>query len=110
MTGTLIGYKPDYAVPPGETLVEALEEAELTQAELAFRSGLSPTYVDRLARGHEVISPAVSVKLEDVLGIPSQFWVAREDNYQSQRARLAERQPTAADIAGHGASCTHAAT
>ena len=30
MTGGLISFEPDYAVPPGETLLEALEEAGLT--------------------------------------------------------------------------------
>lgn len=97
MTEALIGYEPDYAVPPGETLLEALEEAGLTQAELARRADLTAKHVNRLARGHARLTPGVAVKLERVLGIPSQFWNAREANYQARLARLAERQPTAED-------------
>ena len=37
-------YKQDWAVAPGEILLEALEERELTQAELARRIG--PTAQD----------------------------------------------------------------
>jgi len=98
MTGGLISYEPDYAVPPGATLIEALEEAGLTQAELACRAELSPKHVNRLAKGHAALTPAVAVKLERVLGIPSQFWNAREANYQARLARLAERQATAEDL------------
>ena len=98
MTGGLISYEPDYAVPPGATLIEALEEAGLTQAELACRAELSPKHVNRLAKGHAALTPAVAVKLERVLGIPSQFWNAREANYKARLARLAERQATAEDL------------
>ncbi len=98
MANELITYEPDYAVPPGETLLEALEEAGLTQAELARRAELSPKHVNRLAKGHATLTPAVAVKLERVLGIPSQFWNAREANYQARLTRLAERQATAEDL------------
>ena len=98
MTGELISYEPDYAVPPGETLVEALEEAGLTQVELACRAELSAKHVNRLVKGHVALTPAVAVKLERVLGIPSQFWNAREANYQARLARLAERQATAEEL------------
>ena len=99
MTTGLISYEPDYAVPPGETLLEALEEAGITQVELARRAELSPKHVNRLANGHAALTPAVAVKLERVLGIPSQFWNAREANYQARLVRLAERQATADDQA-----------
>ena len=98
MAGELISHEPDYAVPPGETLVEALEEAGLTQVELACRAELSAKHVNRLAKGHVALTPAVAVKLERVLGIPSQFWIAREANYQARLARLAERQATAEEL------------
>ena len=98
MNETLISYEPDYAVPPGETLLEAIEEAGLTQAELALRAGLSSKHVNRLAKGHVRLTPGVAVKLERVLGIPSQFWNAREANYQARLARLAERHATPEDL------------
>ena len=98
MAGELISHEPDYAVPPGETLVEALEEAGLTQVEMACRAELSAKHVNRLAKGHVALTPAVAVKLERVLGIPSQFWIAREANYQARLARLAERQATAEEL------------
>ena len=98
MTNGLISYEPDYAVPPGETLLEAMEEAGITQVELARRAELSPKHVNRLANGHAALTPAVAVKLERVLGIRSQFWNAREANYQARLVRLAERKATSEDV------------
>jgi len=37
--GRNLPYVPDYAVPPGETLEEALEELGMSQSELARRTG-----------------------------------------------------------------------
>ena len=31
-------WRPDWAVPPGETLLEALQDREMTQSELAARA------------------------------------------------------------------------
>lgn len=33
-------FNPDYAIPPGETLIETLEYIGMPQAELAERTGL----------------------------------------------------------------------
>ena len=98
MTGGLISYEPDYAVPPGETLLEALEEAGLTQPELAQRAQLSSKHVSRLANGHVALTPDVAMRLERVLGISARFWNAREADYRARLARLAEAEATAADL------------
>ncbi len=99
MDQELIDFEPDYAVPPGETLLEALEEAGLTQAELSRRAEISPKHTNRIIKGHAALTPDVALKLERVLGIPSRFWNALEANYRARLARLAERQPTNEDLA-----------
>ncbi len=89
MSEQVIPYEPDYAVPPGETLLEALEEARLTREELARLADLSTKHVSRLVSGHVALTPETAVRLEWVLGIPARFWNAREANY---RARLANKE------------------
>jgi hypothetical protein len=44
-------YAPDYALPPGETLVEVLAERGMSRAELARRAGLSAKHVNQIVFG-----------------------------------------------------------
>lgn len=79
---------PDYAIPPGETVLEFLEEAEMTQREFALRANLSTKHLDQLIKGVAPLSPEVSEKLERVTGISARFWNRLEADYQSIRQRL----------------------
>ena len=45
-------YAPDYALPPGGTLVEVLSERGMSQAELARRAGLSAKHVNQIGPRH----------------------------------------------------------
>jgi len=93
VTTELISYCPDHASPPGDTLAEALEEAGMSQVELARRTHLSAKHVNRLIKGHVPLSPDVATRLESVLGVPAQFWNAREANYRSRLACLTGATP-----------------
>jgi HTH-type transcriptional regulator/antitoxin HigA len=66
----------DYAVPPGETLRELLEEQGLSQRDLARRAGLSPKHVNKLLQGLVPLSADVAVRLERVTGTPARLWNA----------------------------------
>ncbi|WP_433497300.1 helix-turn-helix domain-containing protein [Sphaerimonospora sp. CA-214678] len=78
----------DYAVPPGETLRELLEEKGMTQRELAERAGLSPKHVNQLIHGLVRLTPEVAESLERVVGTPAKLWNRLEADYQSTRIRL----------------------
>lgn len=83
-------YEPDYAVPPGETLAEVLNDRYMSQAELARRAGLSAKHVNLILKGSASITPDTALKLEHVLNIPARIWNALEANYQGHRSRLDE--------------------
>lgn len=78
----------DFAVPPGETLRELLEEKGMTQRELAERVGLSPKHVNQLIHGLVRLTPDVAESLERVVGTPARLWNRLEADYQSTQARL----------------------
>ncbi|MGH3251711.1 MAG: helix-turn-helix domain-containing protein [Trebonia sp.] len=88
----------DYAVAPGETLLELLEERGMSQRDLARRSGLSPKHVNRLLHGLVPLSPDVAVRLERVTGAPAHFWNAREANYRSDLERIQSKRDLSADV------------
>ena len=71
-------YTPDYAVPPGTTLKETLDEKGISQAQLAVRTGLAEKTISQIVNGIAPISYETAGKLELVLGIPARFWNARE--------------------------------
>ena len=84
------GFQPDYAVPPGETLVELLDETGMTQTELARRLGVSVKHVNQVIRGGASISAEFALGLEKVLGATADFWLNREGQYRADLARRDE--------------------
>lgn len=87
-----IGFKPDYAVVPGETLRETLASLNMSQAELAERCGRPKKTINEIIAGKAAITAETALQLERVLGIPASFWTKLESNYQETKARLKEEQ------------------
>jgi len=92
------GYSPDYAVAPGETLLEKITDMGMTQAELALRLGRTQKHVSRLINGIEPITQATAIALERVTGIPAQFWNSRETLYRERLARIEDQKRLAAEL------------
>jgi HTH-type transcriptional regulator/antitoxin HigA len=88
----------DYAVPPGETLRELLEEQGLTQRDLARRADLSPKHVNRLLQGLVPLSADVATRLERVAGTPARIWNRLEADYQSDRERIRTKRELSMDV------------
>lgn len=86
------GFKPDYAVPPGWTLEEALEERSMSQAELARHTGLSEKHISKIIKGDAPISVDTALKLEVVTDIPARLWSSMEHVYRTHLARLANEE------------------
>jgi HTH-type transcriptional regulator/antitoxin HigA len=82
-------FSPDWASPPGDTILDLLEEKGWTQGELATRLGYSTKHVSLLVNGKVPLTEDAAVRLQSVLGAPIGFWLAREANY---RERIAARE------------------
>jgi HTH-type transcriptional regulator/antitoxin HigA len=83
-------YTPDYVSPPGETLLEVIEDRGMTQAELADRTGRPRKTISEIINGKAIITPETALQLERVLGIPARFWLDREQHYRESLARQEE--------------------
>ena len=77
-------FTPDYAVPPGTTLLETINELGITQRELAERMGRSLAEVDKIISGELAITTDIALKLEEVTGVPFAFWENAETNYRQR--------------------------
>ena len=91
-------YQPDVVSPPGETLLEVLEEKGMSQAELADRTGRPKKTINEIIKGKTAITPETAIQLERVLGTPASFWNNRERNYREWLARQEERKSLAEHI------------
>jgi addiction module HigA family antidote len=83
-------YRPDYAVPPGQTLREVMESLEMTQKEFAIRTGLTVQSLNRIFKGEQPISYESANRLELATGTPASFWNNLEAQYQEQKAKVEE--------------------
>jgi HTH-type transcriptional regulator / antitoxin HigA len=84
--------EPDYAVPPGETLRERLDDLGMSQADLARRTGLTAKHVNQVMQGVVPLSADVAQRLEYAIGIPARWWLRLEADYQAANTRISQRQ------------------
>lgn len=83
-------YLPDQVALPGETLQEVLADRQMSQAELAERTGRPKKTINEIIKGKTAITAETALQLERVLGIAASFWNNLERNYQEYLARRQE--------------------
>ena len=55
-------FSPDYAIHPGETLAETLVEMDMSQAELAERTGRPRKTINGIMKGDVGITPETALQ------------------------------------------------
>lgn len=85
-------YQPDAVSPPGATLLDLLEERELTQKELGLRMSRPLKTINEIVKGKTGITKETALELERVLGTPADFWLRREARYREFLARVEEQK------------------
>jgi HTH-type transcriptional regulator/antitoxin HigA len=76
---------PDLKIHPGETLKEILEDREMSLKGLAFKVGLTESYISNIVNGVKPITITLAKKLEKTLGIENNFWINLQLNYDKER-------------------------
>ncbi len=83
-------YNPDHVSPPGETLLEKIQELGMRQTELAQRTGRTKKTINEIVQGKAPITPETALQFERVLHISAAFWNNRERQYRQYLARMEE--------------------
>ncbi len=86
------------ATPPGATIKEQLVDRGMSQKDFAARIDMSEKHVSRLINGEVQLTPDVALRLEMVLGIPSNFWSKLEAIYREKLVRADAEKIMEADI------------
>ena len=81
---------PFRAVHPAEIIKDEIKSRSMTQKELAERMGMQAPNVTRLLKG-ENITASIAQKLEDALGIPADFWMRLQTQYDRDIKDIAVR-------------------
>lgn len=83
-------FSPDWISPPGDTILDLVEERGWTQADLADRLGYSRKHVNQLVKGKASLSEDAALRLHRVLGGSVGFWLTREARYRERLAEIRE--------------------
>lgn len=81
-------YQPSIAIHPGKTLQDTLNAANITQLDLAQRTGLTPKHINEIVQGKASISTDTALKLSAVFGMSANFWNNLQRNYEETVTRL----------------------
>lgn len=81
-------YVPDEIIYPGETLLETLEERDMSQNEFAKRINRHPKTVNEIIKGKAPITSEMAFQFEQVLDIPASFWNSLESNHREMVVRI----------------------
>lgn len=88
-------YVPDYAVPPGQVLLETIEAKGMTQTDLAVRTGYTKKAINEIIKGKAPVTHPVALRLERATGVPARLWNNLETNYREALERIKERKKLA---------------
>ena len=82
-------FKPDWVSPPGDTIVDLLEQHDLFADELMEMLGFTTSLqVADLITGRSPVTPEIGKILSEKLGGSEGFWRRREKFYRWERERL----------------------
>lgn len=81
-----------FIVAPGEVIKEYLDDRDMTQKEVAQRTGVSEKHISNLLNGKTRLTEDMALKLEKVMpDVPASFWLNYEVRYQEHVAREKEK-------------------
>lgn len=92
MAAKRTGISRELIIHPGETLAEVLEERNISQADLAARTGVSAVFVSNVINGKKDISGNFANALEYALGVPKSFWMNLQVKYDVELMEFNELQ------------------
>lgn len=81
-------YEPSIAIPPADTLLELLADKNMSLQKLSELSGLEIEVLQGVINASTSIDNNIAMKLEEVLGVSTRFWLNLEKNYQLSLWRI----------------------
>ena len=83
MGAKMSGLSRDMIIHPGETLKEVMEDRNMSQQELAYRTGVTPKHISTVLNGEKNITSSCAKKLEYAFNIEAEFWMNLQADYDN---------------------------
>ena len=84
MEAKMSGLSRDMIIHPGETLREVMEDRNMSQQELAYRTGVTPKHISTVLNGEKNITSSFAKKLEYAFNIDAEFWMNLQADYDNE--------------------------
>lgn len=81
-------FQPNWTSAPGDTILDLLNERNISIDHFAQQMDSSREYVEKLIAGQNEINQETSKKLSGILGSSEDFWLRREFQYREDQVRL----------------------
>lgn len=82
---------PFEATHPGELIKDKLHERKMTQKQLEELTGIKQSVISETINGNRSMSLSFAVALEKALGIPAEFWMNLQTQYNIDVVNIAKR-------------------
>lgn len=88
-TNTLIPFE---ATHPGSLIKDEIDvRNDLTQKDLAVLLGVKPSFLNEIIKGKRPVTADIAILLEKALGIPADYWMKFQSQYEIDCAKIKER-------------------
>ena len=86
-------YFPETATHPGFTLEEKLKELGMGPKEFVVQTEIPEKTISHILAGSSSITPEMAIIFEDVLHIPAEFWLNRQNQFNETLTRQKRIKP-----------------
>lgn len=88
MTQEAREFKPDWFSPPGDTILQLINERGISVRDFSEQLNFSVESAERLISGRIAVTRDIAQALTDVFGGSQNFWLNRERDYREDLARF----------------------
>ncbi len=83
---------PFKATHPGSLIKDEIEaRPDLKQKDLAVELGVKASFLNEIIKGKRPVTADIAVLLEEILGIPADYWMRFQSQYEIDKARIKEK-------------------
>ena len=86
-----VEFNPDWASPPGDTIIDILNERNISIELFAIKVDMSLDKTHELLKGDTLITLGLAQKLAATLGATTEFWMLRDYQYWSTKEILLDQ-------------------
>ena len=90
-------WRSEWEIPPGQFILDAMNEAGLDYQQLAQALGMNADQFSALIDGDTSVTDDVAAKLERATGLPAEEWIRLQQEYEHSVAKNRQKEESAAN-------------